>query len=162
MEIATTKDAPQIASLLTATSQRLTEIYGAGHWTHQTTEKGVLFGMKQNAKVLVVKRDEKIVGTLRLTTKKPWAIDTTYFTKVAHPLYLVDMSVQPDLQRTGIGRQMLLEAKSLVKAWPGQAIRLDAYNAEAGAGEFYRKCGYKEVGRVVYKGTPLIYFELIL
>jgi hypothetical protein len=36
MEIATTKDAPRIASLLTATSQRLTEIYGEGHWSHQT------------------------------------------------------------------------------------------------------------------------------
>src|SRR4030095_7765311 len=162
MEIATAKDAPLIPSLLTAPSQRLTEIYGEGHWSHQTTEKGVLFGMKQNAKILVVKRDEEIVGTLRLTTKKPWAIDTSYFTKVTHPLYLVDMSVQPNLQRTGIGRQMLQEAKSLVKGWPGQAIRLDAYNAPAGAGEFYRKCGYKEVGRVVYKGTPLIYFELIL
>ena len=162
MEIATAKDAPKIASLLTATSRRLTEIYGEGHWSHQTTEKGVLFGMKQNAKVLVVKRDEAIVGTLRLTTKKPWAIDTAYFTKVTHPLYLVDMSVQPDLQRTGIGRYMLGEAKSIVKGWPGQAIRLDAYNAPAGAGEFYRKCGYKEVSRIVYKGTPLIYFELIL
>jgi len=162
MEIATANDAPQIASLLTATSQRLTEMYGEGHWSHQTTEKGVLFGMRQNAHVLVVKRDEKIVGTLRLTTKKPWAIDTDYFTKVSHPLYLVDMSVQPELQRTGIGRYMLGEAKSFVKTLSAQAIRLDAYNAPAGAGEFYRKCGYKEVGRVVYKGTPLIYFEMIL
>ena len=162
MEIATAKDAPQIAALLTATSQRLTDIYGEGHWSHQTTEKGVLFGMKQNSRVLVVKHNQKIVGTLRLTTKKPWAIDTSYFTKVSHPLYLVDMSVQPDRQRTGIGSHMLQEAKSFVKAWPGQAIRLDAYNAPAGAGEFYRKCGYSEVGRVVYKGTPLIYFELML
>jgi len=162
MEIATAKDAPQIASLLTATSQRLTEIYGEGHWSHQTTEKGVLFGMKQNSNVLVVKQSEKIVGTLRLTTKKPWAIDIAYFTKVNRPIYLVDMSVQPDLQRTGIGRYMLQEAKSFVKTLPGQAIRLDAYNAPAGAGEFYRKCGYQEVARVVYKGTPLIYFEMIL
>ena len=162
MEIATAKDARQIAALLTATSRRLTDIYGEGHWSHQTTEKGVLFGMKQNSTVLVVKRDRKIVGTLRLTTKKPWAIDTSYFTKVSHPLYLVDMSVQPDHQRTGIGRHMLQEVKSFVKALPGQAIRLDAENAPAGAGEFYRKCGYNEVGRVVYKGTPLIYFEMML
>ena len=69
MELATVKDAPQIASLLTETSQRLTTVYGEGHWSHKTTEKGVLFGMKQNSKVLVVKQDEKIVGTLRLTTK---------------------------------------------------------------------------------------------
>lgn len=162
VEIATVKDAPQIASLLTATSQHLTSIYGEGHWSHQTTEKGVLFGMKQNSKVLVVKQGEKIVGTLRLTTKKPWAINTDYFSKVSHPLYLVDMSVQPDLQRSGIGTHMLQQARSFVTAWPAQAIRLDAYNAPAGAGEFYRKCGYREMGRVVYKGTPLIYFELML
>ena len=162
VEIATANDAVQIATLLTETSQRLTSIYGKGHWSHQTTEKGVLLGMKGNSKVLVVKEDEVIVGTLRLTTKKPWAIDTAYFKKVDQPLYLVDMSVTPRLQSKGIGREMLVEVISLAKTWPAQAIRLDAYNAPAGAGEFYRKCGYNEVGRVVYKGTPLIYFELLL
>jgi hypothetical protein len=49
-----------------------------------------------------------------------------------------------------------------VRAWPGDAIRLDAYDAEAGAGKFYAKCGFRERGRVVYRKTPLIYFELIL
>jgi hypothetical protein len=39
---------------------------------------------------------------------------------------------------------------------------LDAYDAAAGAGRFYARCGYQERGRVVYKGDPLIYFELLL
>ena len=35
-------------------------------------------------------------------------------------------------------------------------------NGTGGAGDFYRKCGFASRGRVVYKGTPLLYFELLL
>ena len=63
---------------------------------------------------------------------------------------------------------MRLQAKanatvsSVARAWPADAIRLDAYDADAGTGEFYRKCGFRECGRRVYRGTPLIYYELVL
>jgi hypothetical protein len=50
----------------------------------------------------------------------------------------------------------------VARAWPSQAIRLDAYDATAGAGRFYLKCGFREVGRVTYRKVPLIYFELLL
>ena len=33
---------------------------------------------------------------------------------------------------------------------------------EAGAGSFYAKCGFREVGRVRYRTVPLIYFEMLL
>jgi ribosomal protein S18 acetylase RimI-like enzyme len=72
------------------------------------------------------------------------------------------MAVKPDLQRSGIGRRCLEEARRIVKEWPGDAIRLDAFDAAAGAGDFYRKCGFREVGRVTYRNTPLIYFEMLL
>jgi ribosomal protein S18 acetylase RimI-like enzyme len=72
------------------------------------------------------------------------------------------MAVHPDRQRKGIGRSCLDEAVRIARDWPGDAIRLDAYDAETGAGEFYRKCGFREVGRTSYRNTPLIYFELLL
>jgi len=56
-------------------------------------------------------------------------------------------------------------AKAAVEAcrnWPADALCLDAYDTDAGAGEFYRKCGFTEVGRAVYRNTPLIYFERLL
>jgi hypothetical protein len=46
--------------------------------------------------------------------------------------------------------------------WPADAIRLDAFDAEAGAGGFYSKCGFREVGRVSYRNVPLIYFEMLV
>jgi hypothetical protein len=52
-------------------------------------------------------------------------------------------------------------------AWIGElgrregrrAIRLDAYEAPAGAGAFYRKCGYTLVLRGSFKEVPLEYYE---
>ena len=72
------------------------------------------------------------------------------------------MAVDPAVQRRGIGRQLLEAAASVARAWPADAIRLDTYDADAGAGPFYVKCGYREVGRASYRGTPHIYFELLL
>jgi len=102
-----------------------------------------------------------IIATLRLATKKPWAIDVEYFVNVRRPLYLHDMAVEPGLQRQGVGRSLIEKAKSVARKWPSAAIRLDAYDAEAGAGGFYAKCGFREVGRVTYRNTPLVYYELL-
>jgi len=70
--------------------------------------------------------------------------------------------VSPDVQGQGLGRRCLDEARAIAKAWPADAIFLDAYDTAAGAGEFYRKCGFREVGRVTYRGTPLIYYEWLV
>ena len=116
----------------------------------------------RTSRVLVARDADRIVGTLRLATKKPWAIDRAYFANVRRPLYLTDMAVLPSHQRKGIGRFMLAEAATVARQWPGDAIRLDAYDAPAGAGTFYAKCGYRQVGRKTYRGVPLLYFELLL
>ena len=125
------------------------------------TEKGVLFGMR-NGRVYIARDSRTIVGTLQLTTKKPWAIDRSYFSKCDRPLYLLAMAIAPDRQRQGTGRAMLEDVKRVVKTWPGDAIQLDGYDLPGGAGEFYARCGYQEMGRVTYRGAPLIYYELLL
>lgn len=154
-------DAPALAALHTAVAADLTRRYGRGPWSSQTTEKGVLFGMR-HSRVLVARKARSIVGTLHLPTKKPWAIDVSYFTPVKKPLYLTNMAVIPAMQRQGIGSLLLKEAGKQARAWPADAIRLDAFDADAGAGAFYTRCGFREVGRVTYRRAPLIYFELVL
>jgi GNAT superfamily N-acetyltransferase len=158
---ATAAQAAAIVKLRMTTNERLTHDFGRGPWTSVVTEKGVLFGMR-NGRVYVARDGRTLIGTLQLTTKKPWAIDRSYFSKCERPLYLLAMAVAPDRQRQGVGRAMLENVKRIVKAWPGDAIRLDAYDLPGGAGEFYAKCGYQEKGRVTYRGAPLIYYELLL
>jgi GNAT superfamily N-acetyltransferase len=99
---------------------------------------------------------------LRLATKKPWAIDVSYFTPVRRALYLTGMAVSVSHQGQGLGSLAVEDARTIARDWPADAIRLDAYDAKAGAGGFYLRRGFTERGRAVYKGDPLVYYELLL
>jgi GNAT superfamily N-acetyltransferase len=154
-------DAAALASLHTVVAEDLTRLYGEGPWSGTTTEKGVLHGMR-TSRVFVAWDGDEIVATLRLATKKPWAIDTSYFGAARRPLYLIAMAVTPTRQRQGLGRRCLEDAARIARECSADVIRLDAYNARAGAGGFYTRCGYTEVGRKTYRDAPLIYFELRL
>lgn len=161
LEPATPDDAGALASLRTAVADRLTHDFGPGHWSSVVSE-GTQARAIQQGGVFVARRRGLVIATLRLATKKPWAIDPAYFTEVSRPLYLTDMAVTTELQRRGVGRACMTEAARIACEWPADAIRLDAYDAPAGAGSFYSKCGLREVGRVVYRKNPLIYFEQLL
>ena len=158
---ATEADAAEIAALRSAAARELTALHGRGHWSFEVTDRSVAFGIRTSY-VLAALDDGRIVGTLRLSTKKPWAIDPAYFTAVDRALYLTSMAVLPDRQGQGLGRALLALADPVARAWGAGAIRLDAYDAPAGAGGFYAACGYAERGRVSYRGTPLIYYERVL
>ena len=161
---ATDSDAAELAALHGAAAAELTRRFGQGRWSSAQTERGALRQLQSPGfeRILVARTGKRIVGTLRLTAKKPWAIDTAYFTEARSPLYLTGMAVHPEFQRKGVGRLLMKEAEGQARAWPADAIRLDAFDAEAGAGSFYVKCGYREVARVTYKQNPLVYFELVL
>jgi ribosomal protein S18 acetylase RimI-like enzyme len=161
LQVATEADARELVSLRTAVSERLTAQYGKGAWSGGATDNGVLYSMR-TATVYVARRRNRLIGTLTLSTRKPWAIDTKYFSASERPLYLTTMAVDPDEQRKGVGRGCIEEACRIAKERPSDAIRLDAWDAEAGAGEFYRRCGFREVGRATYRIAPLIYFERLL
>lgn len=159
--IAEDKDAQELAAMRSAAAQNLTVRFGHGHWSGEATERGVRASMHTGA-VWVARRGRTIVGTFRLATKKPWAIDKAYFRPVRRPVYLTDMAVLPSLQHHGIGRRCLQKAVNVAAEWPADSICLDAYDSEAGAGAFYEKCGFREVGRVVYRGIPLVYYEMLI
>ena len=143
-----------------AAADRLTRDFGDGHWSAHTNEASVIRDIRAS-RVIVARAAGVVVGTVTLQTRRPWAIDVTYFTPAAKVVYLTNMAVVPERQRSGIGRALLDEALAQARAVPFDAIRLDAYDAPAGAGEFYRRCGYRHVGGKSYRGVPLMYFELM-
>lgn len=161
LQTAASSDAPELAALHTAVRADLTARHGPGPWSSNVTERGVQFALR-NSHVYVARQQGVIVATLTLATKKPWAIDRSYFASIPRPLYLTGMAVRPDCQRQGIGRECVAQSLEIARAWPAQGIFLDAFDAGAGAGEFYRKCGFREVGRVLYRTVPLIYFEALV
>jgi GNAT superfamily N-acetyltransferase len=155
------QDAAAVAGLQNAAAGALTARYGEGHWSSLVSERGAVLA-QQHARVRVGRVGKRIYTVLRLATRKPWAIDVAYFTPVERPLYLTGMAVSVAHQGQGLGRRALEDAIAVARAWPADAIRLDAYDAPAGAGQFYARCGFQERGRVVYRGDPLVYYELLL
>jgi GNAT superfamily N-acetyltransferase len=159
--LAAADDAPLVASLRNAVATALTKRYGLGHWSSMSSEKGVRTSMKRSS-IYIARENARAVATFELATKKPWSIDRQYFTEVTRPLYLLGMAVDPEHQRTGLGRQCIALAVEACRNWPADALCLDAYDSDAGAGVFYQKCGFAEVGRATYRNTPLIYFERLI
>jgi GNAT superfamily N-acetyltransferase len=158
---ATVDDAPMIAALQNAAAGALTARFGEGHWSSLGTERSAVLAQR-HARVRVGRDGKRILTVVRLATKKPWAIDVSSFTPVKRPLYLTGLAVAVTHQGHGLGRLALDDARMVATAWPADAIRLDAYDHKAGAGPFYVKCGYRARGRVVYRGNPLAYYELLL
>ena len=103
-----------------------------------------------------------MLTVLTVATKKPWAIDVSYFTPVKRPLYITGLAVSVAHQGQGLGKLALADACDLARSWPADSIRLDAYDSPAGAGEFYLKCGFTERGHVIYRDDPLVYYEILL
>jgi GNAT superfamily N-acetyltransferase len=158
---ATEHDAPVIAALHNAAAGALTARFGEGRWSSLVTERGTV-SAQRHSRVRVGRSGKRILTVLRLATKKPWAIDVSHFTPVKRPLYLTGMTVAVSHQGRGLGRLALEDAIAVAREWPADSIRLDAFDADAGAGRFYAKCGFSEKGHVVYKGDPLVYYELVL
>jgi GNAT superfamily N-acetyltransferase len=161
LELANPDDADEVAALRCATAAKLTQQFGKGVWSGNVSNRGVLLEMRRG-KVFVARLASSIIATLTLSTRKPWAIDTKYFSPVEQALYLTSMAIVPDRQRTGLGSACVAAAATIANKWPADAIRLDAYDSPAGAGPFYKRCGFCEVGRATYRDTPLIYFERLL
>ena len=162
IQIATVNEAAAIARLLNDAADHLTGKFGKGHWSYHTSEKSVVNAITGKSKIIIALNGQEIAGSYCLQTKKPWAIDPAFFTPVEQALYLVGMAVSPAWQQKGIGRYMMQELPAFITQWPAQAVRLDAYDHAAGAGDFYRKNGFTERGRVLYRGNPLIYFERLV
>lgn len=158
---ATLDDVPVIAALQNAAAGALTARFGEGHWSSLVNERSATLSQR-HARVRVGRSGKRILTVLRLATKKPWAIDVSCFTPVKRPLYLTGLAVSVAHQGQGLGRLAMEDACAVARAWPADAIRLDAYDAPAGASEFYAKCGFKERGHVIYRDDPLVYYELLL
>jgi predicted N-acetyltransferase YhbS len=169
IDIARPADARFIAALRTAVAQDMTRRFGDGHWSAIPSKAEVLKQMRAS-QMFVARHEDHIVGTVRLVTVNPRAMDSVGFTAVDSALYLLGLAVAPDWRKMGIGRQLVDAAKDAARARRAQALWLDAYDSHAGAGPFYLRCGFRRVSSSSKAGvppgarvhSPLLYFEWLV
>jgi ribosomal protein S18 acetylase RimI-like enzyme len=147
-----------LVALRSAVAQEMTRKFGEGHWSARPSQADVLRQLRASY-VLVARRGAEIIGMVRLVRPLPGAIDSSAFTPVEKPLYVLGLAVAPECRGQAIGRRLLDAAKDRARSCGAQALWLDAYEHEAGAGPFYLKCGFRKVGGTQYREVPLVYFE---
>ena len=117
----------------------------------------------ESGALYLIEAEGTAVGTLRLTDRKIGFYHSAWFARPDDPAgYLLDMAVHPDQQRRGVGRRAMQMMERLAQQAGLQAVRLDAYQGPAGAGDFYKKCGYALVHKGEMRGVGLEYFEKLL
>jgi GNAT superfamily N-acetyltransferase len=158
ISVARMSEARALAAMRSAVARDMTEKFGEGHWSTRPSKAEVVRQLRASH-VLVARQGAEVIGTVRLARALPWAIYSIAFTPVAKPVYVLGLAVAPECRGRGVGQQLMDAAKDTAGSWGAQALWLDAYEHEAGAGPFYAKCGFRRVGRTKYREVPLSYFE---
>jgi predicted N-acetyltransferase YhbS len=165
IDLARPDDARAIAALRASVAQDMTRRFGEGHWSAIPSKAEVLKQMRAS-QMLVARDSTHIVGTVRLATVNPHFVDPVGFTRVDSALYMLGLSVAPEYRKMGIGRRLVDAAKDAARARRAQALWLDAYDSEVGAGPFYLRCGFRRVGASgkarAHGVMPLVYFEWLV
>jgi GNAT superfamily N-acetyltransferase len=155
-------DVNGVRAIIAAAASDLTARFGEGHWSHVRAVETLRKYVEQGT-LYLIETDAVTAGTLRLTDRKiPFYRGEWFAEPKAKTGYLLDMAIDPAYQRRGIGRLAMMLAENHARSCSLQAIRLDAYGGPAGAGAFYRKCGYRLVHRGAFNGIALEYFEKLL
>ncbi len=153
------EDVQDVRDIRVRAAEDLTIRHGVGHWSHVTTLR-TLRRRALEKQVLAVDRNGSLIGTFTVSAKKIGFYRNSWFANPDDPaLYLTDMAIHPNKQRMGVGRWCMAEIDNMARRDGLLAVRLDAYDAPAGAGAFYEKCGYRRVHHGSVNGTPLMYYE---
>jgi predicted N-acetyltransferase YhbS len=158
ISLADADDVKALAALRAAIAQDMTGRFGEGAWSAVPSKVTVMKQMRAS-RVLVARRESKVVGTVRLATAKPLAFDSSAFTPVSQALYVLGLAVAPQMRNRGLGRALMDAAKEAASSSGMDALWLDAYDHEAGAGPFYAKCGFRHVGNTSRNNQSLLYYE---
>ena len=155
-------DIKSVRNIVAAAADDLTARFGEGHWSGVRTIE-TLQKYAGSGTLYLIEADAVAVGTLRLTDRKIGFYHNAWFARPDDPAgYLLDMAVHPERQRRGLGRCAMELAEQRARQGGMRAIRLDAYHGPAGAGGFYRKCGYTLVHQGDMRGVGLEYVEKLL
>ncbi|HUQ09215.1 MAG TPA: GNAT family N-acetyltransferase [Steroidobacteraceae bacterium] len=151
-------DVRAIAALRSAVAHDMTHKHGQGPWSAYVGRSTVLRQLRAT-RMLVARRDDEIVGTVRLMQADQTLYDYRAFTPATVALYVIGLAVAPHAHGQGVGRELMESAKAAARFWPAEALWLDTYESAAGAGRFYEKCGFRKVGAQRLNGSPLTYYE---
>jgi GNAT superfamily N-acetyltransferase len=138
-------EAKTVRAILQEAADELTRVHGEGHWSKARTV-ATLRKWAVDKSIHLVERAGTPIATFCLSGRKPGFYRDVWFGGAPGLiLYLTEFAVVPAEQRRGVGRWCMATIEDMARDRGDVAIRFDAYAGPAGAGAFYRKCGYSLV-----------------
>ena len=161
LRIAEPSDVSELHAIRTAAADALTDLHGTGFWSTVTSER-TMKGYTAKGTLYAYEYDGQLLGTLGLVDKPGFVRKGWFRDPDASAGYVIHMAVSPEHQEQGHGRRCMECVERLARDRGREALRLDSLRGPAGAGEFYRKCGYEQVHEGSFNDVPLVYWEKVL
>ena len=103
---------------------------------------------------LIAAVDNKVVGTITFYTE-PFASKCAYYNRAGTARF-GQFAVEPSLQGSGLGRQLLAKAEALAKSKGATEMSLDTAETADHLIKFYERCGYSAVDTVDWDATNYV------
>jgi len=111
-----------------------------------TTEAGLLDGIRTNTASLTKMIQNKKAVILKYTDNENRLLGCVYLQKKQTKLYLGMLTVLPDLQATGIGKQLLVAAEEHAKQTACTTITMTVISVRYELIAWYERHGYQATG----------------
>ena len=142
ISIAKTSDIPQLVSLINSAYR------GDDSKKGWTTEAELFDGMRINEEVLTNILSNNDAVMLKYTNSDSAIIGCVYLEKQESQMYLGLLSVSPDIQASGIGKQLLAAAEEYAHERDCNKISMTVITIRTELVEWYQRRGYKPTGEI--------------
>ncbi|MBM70042.1 MAG: hypothetical protein CME43_11260 [Haliea sp.] len=134
---------------------------GIAQWDDEYPSREVLSAAVENGSLFLCMQGGKVVVGAGLDAVQPPEYASCNWRHGVSALVVHHLVVHPDYWRMGYAGRFMEFAERYASSLKHDAMRLDAYSANAAALSLYRSRGYREAGEVVFprRTRPFICFE---
>jgi ribosomal protein S18 acetylase RimI-like enzyme len=140
--IAETNDIPQIVSLINSAYR------GEGSKKGWTSEAELFHGVRTNEEALMNILAENNAVMLKYKNDDEAIIGCVYLEKQDGKIYLGLLSVSPDIQASGVGKQLLTASEEYARVYGYDKISMTVITIRKELVEWYQRRGYKPTGEI--------------
>ncbi len=134
---------------------------GIAQWDDEYPGREVLSAAVESGSLFLCMQGSKVVVGAGLDAVQPPEYASCDWRHGGSALVVHHLVVHPDYWRMGYASRFMEFAEGYASSLACDAVRLDAYAANAAALSLYRSRGYREAGKVVFprRSDPFICFE---
>ena len=113
----------------------------------------------KDGKVYYFISENKLIGTVTLSTKKPFYYPKNVWKSSSKIWYLTKLAVPRKLKNKEIGKRLLMQIEKKAKALKIKRLRLDIIKSNKRLRKYYNDKGFKNFRYVTIKETPSLLME---